>query len=63
MHEIVVDSFADEPEYDERTDCVICGGHRVAYSWPPVCSEHCLLEWDIECMFNNLAAQAQEVAG
>lgn len=35
------------------TECVVCGGHIIAGSYPPVCSGDCRLEWDIETEFNR----------
>ncbi|GAF81817.1 unnamed protein product [marine sediment metagenome] len=35
------------------TECVVCGGHIIAGSYPPVCSKDCRLEWDIEIEFNR----------
>jgi hypothetical protein len=41
----------------DLNECVICGGHRIAYSWPPVCSPACRDEWDIEVAFNKMARE------
>jgi len=37
--------------YDEAhcCECAVCGGHRAAYSSPPVCRDrNCVFEWEIE---------------
>ena len=42
----------DPYDEDHCSECVVCGGHRAAYSSPPVCKEpNCLLEWQIETSF------------
>lgn len=34
--------------------CVVCGGHRCACSYPPVCDDPgCLMEWQIEVEFHR----------
>lgn len=40
---------------DIQTECVICGSHINAGSHPPVCSEGCKREFEIECEFNAWA--------
>ncbi len=37
------------------TECVICGGHICAGSWPPVCSDDCKFEYALECEFSRWA--------
>ena len=39
------------------TECVICGSHIIAGSYPPVCCEHCKLELEIECEFHKFAKE------
>lgn len=36
--------------------CAICYGHRIAYSWPPVCCEHCRVMWESECNHDHFAS-------
>ena len=44
MNEIRIDPWDEE----NCCKCVVCGGHRAAYSDPPVCKEpNCLFEWNI----------------
>ena len=42
--------------YDEAhcCECAVCGGHRTAYSYPPVCAG-CRDTWEIEVEFNRWA--------
>jgi len=42
--------------YDDENCCVcmVCGGHRAAYSYPPVCKEpNCKMEWQIETDYDH----------
>jgi len=50
--------------YDDNhcCECVVCHGHRAAYSSPPVCKEpNCRDEWDIETAFNNAVRMADPI--
>jgi len=44
-----IDPYRDPHE----CECVICGGHRCACSYPPVC-DGCRWEWDFEIEANRL---------
>jgi predicted nucleic acid-binding Zn ribbon protein len=35
------------------TECVVCGGHIIAGTYPPVCSDDCRTEWDINVEFSR----------
>ena len=49
--------IVDMYDEDHCSECVVCGGHRAAYSHPPVCREpNCLLEWEIGIEFNRWVA-------
>ena len=39
------------------TECVVCGSHICAGSWPPVCSENCKFEYELACEFSRWAAR------
>ena len=41
-------------EYDP-TECAICRNRIIAYSWPPVCCDHCQEVWDFEAEFTRWA--------
>ena len=36
-------------------ECVVCGSHICAGSHPPVCSENCKFEYELECKFHRWA--------
>ncbi len=50
-----------DPYTDETCcTCVVCGGHRVAFSCPPVCrDENCKLEYEIECDFHKAMGEVK----
>ena len=37
------------------TECVVCGNYINAGAYPPVCSENCRADWDIEVAFHRWA--------
>ena len=45
----------DMYDEDHCSECAICGGHRAAYSDPPVCCKDCKSEWEIDTLFNQWA--------
>ena len=49
-------AMTDNPE----TRCAVCGSHINAGSYPPVCSERCRLEWEIETEFMRWARREEE---
>ena len=40
-------------DFEDPCTCVICGGHRIAYSYPPIC-DGCNLMWEIEMAHGEL---------
>ncbi len=40
---------------DVDTECVVCGSHIIAGSYPPVCSDYCKWEYNLEVEFNRWA--------
>ena len=45
------------------TECVVCGGHIIAGSYPPVCSPGCRFEWDIETEFHRWVKEQEGIRG
>ncbi len=45
--------------WDEDCECFICGGHRVAYSYPPVCAK-CRDEYEFEVHANKTMRELAE---
>ena len=41
---MVIDPYADPNE----CTCVVCGGHRIACCYPPVCGEDCRFWYEYE---------------
>jgi hypothetical protein len=48
MTEERIDMFSEE----HCCECAVCGGHRAAYSYPPVC-KRCQYVWEYETNFNR----------
>jgi len=44
----------DMHDEDHCCECAVCGGHRSACSYPPVCP-NCRAEWEIETNLNQRA--------
>lgn len=51
--------YVDDWAVFNPTKCLLCNGHRTAYSWPPVCAD-CRPEWEIECAFNRTVSEERD---
>lgn len=50
----------DPYKHPNESTCVVCGSHRPACCYPPVCCEACRNEWDIETGFNQWAKEFEK---
>jgi hypothetical protein len=52
----MTETIIDMNDEDNCCTCALCGGHRAAYSDPPVCPD-CRGDWEVEVAFNKWARE------